>query len=240
MKFLIIDCFNFTLIGYAVVKNGDAPIEVALPRILNSMLNRLERDFPFHQMFGCWDTYGGTFFRKDKNSNYKANRDHTQFDFEQVESTSIIFEQHGVRNIKVPNCEADDAMFVLCQILKEENPKNDITLVSRDRDLIQIVQSDYAERIWDVCKKQLIEIPTYSIVDFKCLVGDRSDGISGVAGIGKKTALQVLCGFKRLTESQQEVFESCKDIIDTTRHPRFAEIKNYIKKELENDKKCNN
>ena len=239
MKYLIIDCFNFTLIAYAVAKNSENPID-ALPSILNSMLRRLERDFPFHVLYGCWDTYGGTFFRKEKNPDYKANRDHTLFDFKAVEAMDEVFAKHGVINIKVPECEADDAIYILCQILKEENPKNDITIVSRDKDLIQIVQNNYADRIWDVCKKQLIDIPNYSIVDYKCLVGDKSDGISGVAGIGKSTALKVLCGFKKLTEEQTRVFESCKDIIDTTRHPRFEEIKEYLKKEIEHDKKFDN
>lgn len=232
MKYLVIDCFNFTLIAYAVAKNSGTPIEESLPNVLNSMLRRLKKDFPFHLMYGCWDTFGGTSFRKNINPDYKANRDHTLFDFKQVEAMDYFFDKQGVINIKVPSCEADDAIFILCKILKEQDSKNDITIVSRDKDLIQIVQNGYADRIWDVCKKQLIDIPTYNIVDYKCLVGDKSDGISGVSGIGKKTALQVLCGFKKLTEEQTKIFESCKDIIDTTRHPRFEEIKEYLEKEI--------
>lgn len=64
-------------------------------------------------------------------------------------------------------------------------------------------------------------------------MGDTFDGISGVKGIGKKTALQVLSGFKKLTEEQAKTFESCKDIIDIQRHPRFGEIKEYLRKEIE-------
>ena len=44
----------------------------------------------------------------------------------------------------------------------------------------------------------------------KSLIGDKSDGISGVSKIGEKTALKILKGEQKLTEEQQIIFEKCK------------------------------
>ena len=226
-KNLIIDCYNFILIAYSVAKSS-GNLEDMLPEVLSRMLKRLIRDFPSYNMYGCWDTPGGTTFRKSIYESYKANRDANKFDFALVQSMESVFDAFGVKAIKVPECEADDAIFLLCNVLKEREPNCENIIVSRDRDLLQVVQKGYADNIWDVSKKDYIHVPIFSIVDFKALVGDKSDGIKGVPKIGEKTAIQVLSGFKKLTEEQQQVFESCKDIVDATRHPRFNEIKRYI------------
>ena len=156
-----------------------------------------------------------------------------KFNFELVQSMESIYNNFDVISIKVPECEADDAIFSLCEVLKERDSDCENIIVSRDRDLIQVVQKGYASDIWDVSKKSFMKIPAYDIVDFKSLVGDKSDGISGVPKIGKKTAIQVISGFKQLTKEQQLIFEKCKDIVDATRHPRFKEIKDYIEELLD-------
>lgn len=226
-KNLIIDCYNLILIAYSVANSFDNS-EEALPNILTKMLKRLDKDFPFYNLYGCWDTPGGTAFRKNLCENYKVNRDSGRFNFELVQAMKSIFDRFYVRSIKVPECEADDAIFVLCSILKEKDHSCENIIVTRDKDLIQVVQKEYADNIWDVSKKCFMTIPSYSIVDFKSLVGDKSDGISGVPRIGEKTAIQVLSGFKQLSKEQQQIFENCKDIVDATRHPQFEEIKKYI------------
>ena len=227
-KYLVIDCFNFTLIGAAIVSGSDN-FEAALKSLLSNMLRKLKNTFPMHDIYGVWDTYGGTAFRKELFPGYKANRDNSKFDYKVIESMSSVYEEFGVVNIKVPQCEADDAIYLLCKILKESDSRNDVTIVTRDKDMIQVVQAGYADSIWDNVKKCYMAIPEYSMVDFKSLVGDKSDGIPGVAKIGEKTALQILKGFKLLSESQKEEFEKFKNIIDASRHPRFDWNYAYIK-----------
>lgn len=227
-KNLIIDSYNFTLIAYSVANNSENPDDM-LPVILNRMLRRLNKDFPFYTLYGCWDTPGGTTFRKKLCDSYKANRDNGKFNFKLVQSMKSVFSDFNIKPIEVPECEADDAIFVLCKVLKEREPDCENIIVTRDKDLLQVVQNKYAEGIWDVTKKAFMDVPAYSIVDFKSLVGDKSDGISGVHMIGEKTAIQVISGFKQLTKEQKKIFESCKDVVDATRHPRFNEIQECIK-----------
>lgn len=231
-KNLIIDCNNFTLIAYSVaINSGD--VEITLSKVLGRMLARLYRDFSFYNLYGCWDTPGGTTFRKELCGGYKANRDHSKFDFELLNSMESVYDKFHVMSIRVPECEADDAIFILCKILKEQDINCENIVVSRDRDLLQVVQKGYADKVWDVSKKCFVTVPAYDIIDFKSLVGDKSDGISGVPGIGEKTAISILNGFKKLTEKQEQIFERCKDIVDATRHPRFNENKKYIEELLD-------
>ena len=105
---------------------------------------------------------------------------------------------------------------------------DNVIIISRDRDMIQVVQEGYADGIWDNVKKGYIDIPYYSIVDFKSIVGDKSDGVSGVPRIGEKGAIKVLTGLITLTEEQKKIFEECKDIIDIRRNPNLPKIEEYI------------
>lgn len=230
MEYVIIDAFNFTLAAASVAmyRADSEDFSSTMINILKSMLYKLQSRFSGADLYAVWDTYGGTKFRKEKYPDYKSTRDKSQMDFEAVKSASSIYDEYGVTNVYVPECEADDAIFVLCKALKK--PDNTVTIVTRDHDMIQVVQSGYSDRIWDNTKKSFMDIPAYSVVDMKSLVGDGSDNIKGVPGIGKVTAMKILTGFKELTEEQKKEFERCKDIIDATRHPRFEENLEYIKK----------
>lgn len=227
MNSIVIDCFNFTMGAYALANNtGDAKNNF-LP-ILRTQLVSLMNKYKGYAGYAVWDTAGGTTFRKEKNTSYKANRDHSAFDFKAIRDSSSLYEELGFKNLSVPQCEADDAIFVLCKKLKEENHKDKVIIISRDRDMIQVVQEGYADGIWDNVKKGYIDIPYYSIVDFKSLVGDKSDGVSGVPRIGEKGAIKVLTGLITLNEEQKKVFESCKDIIDIKRNPNLPRIEEFV------------
>ena len=229
-KVNIIDGFNFTIIAGAAAMRipGDEPIEDKLYTVLFSMLRANKKRFPdTDNWYVCWDSYGGKDFRSNIDNNYKANRDNSSIiDFKAIESSKPLYEEFGMKNITIPRAEADDVINTLCKILKEKNPQINITIFSRDHDMIQTVQSGLAKAIYDPVKKKNMEIPWYSIIDFKALVGDKSDNIPGVKGIGEKTALKILTKAKELTESQKVEFEKYKDMIDFDRNPRKEE--NYF------------
>lgn len=232
MNSIVMDCFNFTMGAYALAKNtGD--VEKNFLPILWTQLIGIQNKYRGYDCYAVWDTAGGTSFRKKKNSEYKAHRDHSAFDFKAIRGSSTLYAEVGFKNLSVPRCEADDAIFALCKNLKEKNPKDKVIVISRDRDMIQIVQEGYADGIWDNVKKGYIEIPYYSIVDFKSIVGDKSDGISGVPRIGEKGAMKILTGLTTLTEEQKKIFEECKDIIDIRRNPNLPKIEKFIAKWLE-------
>ena len=68
---------------------------------------------------------------------------------------------------------------------------------------------------------------------FKSIVGEKSDGVSGVPGIGEKGAIKVLTGLIALPEEQKKIFEECKDIIDIRRNPNLPKIEEFITEWME-------
>lgn len=230
-SYILIDAFNHVLIAASVAlsrTSTEEDFQNMLSAILVGMIQNLKKKFS-GKYYVCWDSPGGTSFRKEKNPDYKANRDHSKINFEAITACSSLYEVYGMQNITIPECEADDLIFVLSQALREQNPQACITVVSRDKDLIQTVQSGYATQIWDPVKKQFQEIPFYSIVEWKALVGDKSDSISGVAKIGEKTALRILSGNLQLTEDQQKQYESCLELVDATKNPNYLKNLKLVK-----------
>lgn len=227
-NFLIIDAFNFVLIAAgASIKYGNKMMDI-FDSIILTMIQKLFKIFPGYKMYACWDEYGGTQFRKDIDSEYKSNRSNKFIDFQSIMEMKKVFEVYNIENISLPYTEADDTIFCLCKVLKEKNKNSLIEIISRDKDLIQVVQAGYADSIYDYTKKSNVEIPWYSIVDYKSLVGDSSDKIKGVHGIGKKKAESILIeymssGKMNLTESQLEEFNKSKLMVDATLHPSYQE-----------------
>lgn len=235
-KFCIIDGNNHIMIAISVARNihesKGMSVEDCTYNLLYSMMRKLKQKFSDHEYFVCFDTRGGTSFRKEIDENYKSNRTYNTDTISTLESSHSVYEDFGVRDMSVSACEADDAMYALAKSLKEKYEGCDVTLVTRDHDLIQCVQAGYADRIYDPSKKKDMDIPFYSIIDYKALVGDSSDCIPGIPGIGEKTAIKIITGMKKLTEEQLQILEKEKDIIDSSRNPRFPELCEIMKERL--------
>lgn len=244
MQNIIIDGFNFSFIGaYIGYKDETDTDEVKLSKtlsVLDGMLNRLDARFPFADIYACWDSPGGTVFRKQLDENYKANRsDKKILGFKEINTIREMFKERGILDFSIEATEGDDAVFALCRALKERSLTCENIIVTRDRDMIQVVQAGYAESIYEPVKKSFIDIPSYPITVFKALVGDKSDNIPGVKGIGEAKAKKLIAehlssGKLALTEDQLEQYERCLKIVDATQHPRFDEnlqvAKSFLKK----------
>ena len=139
-----------------------------------------------------------------------------------------MFKERGISDFSIKATEGDDAVFALCKALKEEHPLCENIIVTRDRDMIQVVQAGYARGIYEPVKKDFINIPDYPVTMFKALVGDRSDNIPGVKGIGEAKAKKLIAnqmkeGKLDLNEEQLEQYERYLKMVDATKHPRFDE-----------------
>lgn len=236
-EYLVIDYSNHVLIGvnaadYAIGSyfedHETAEYKEALYnktyKILDGMLRTLKRTFPDSILIACCDTAGGTKFRRELYPSYKANRTvPKKITHEQMKDLEALYIEWGTQFIHIPEIEGDDAIYVTCKLLKEKDPKNFITIISRDRDLLQVVQAGYADNQYDVSKKQMIEVPPYLVTEMKAMVGDTSDNISGLPRVGEKTALKYLTGMKQMTEEQKAIYENNLNIIDASRHPRLKE-----------------
>ncbi len=179
------------------------------------------------------DVSDETVFRRDIDPNYKAHRDpapeslHTQADH-----IVRIIEALKIPLFRVPGFEADDVMATIAHELKEEDV--DIFLVSRDKDLDQLL----TERVhlFDPVKNEvtnsvsLLEKKGFTpeqAVEIQTLVGDSTDNIPGVHGVGNKTAVKlinlygsadaVLEHADELTPKMSERVKAFKDQLPITR-----------------------
>lgn len=233
MQNLIIDGFNFSFIAaYGAINDKDLPESMKESKtlhIVEAMLRKLTYKYPYARVFSCWDSKGGTDFRKNLDSSYKANRKEKKpITFQTLEKIKDMLAQEGVINFSIDRAEGDDAIFVLAQALRDARPGDENIIVTRDRDMLQVVQAGFANSVYDPVKKSLIKVPDYPITTFKALVGDKSDNVPGVVGIGEVKAKKIISkyfitGKLELDESQAAQYERCLLMVDATKNPSYKE-----------------
>jgi len=146
----------------------------------------------------------GPSFRKKIYEEYKANRSEMPEDLAvQIPFMKDIVRAYRIASLEVPSFEADDIIATLVKRFSK-NPIN-ITIVSGDKDLMQLVSSkvtvldtmrDIRYGIKEV--KEKFGVPPNELLDVLALAGDSSDNIPGVPGIGLKTAASLIQDFKTL------------------------------------------
>ena len=234
MRQVIVDGNNYMQIAIFAAKKADKgdPTVATTQRILTVMIKGLMSLFgEFSDYYVAWDSTGGTQWRKDLDDDYKAGREHHRHSnlVELTEASKDVFANFIFTQVEVEKSEADDLMYILAKILTEAGHK-DIVLVTRDHDLIQTVQDGYACKIWDCVTKKALAIPPYNIVDYKALVGDSSDNLKGVPGIGDKTAKKMLLeGFDR------SIIEETRKVVHIPSNPSFEAWEILIKEALAKD-----
>ena len=145
-------------------------------------------------------------FRKEIYPQYKANRSAPPEDlvpqFSRIEQLIRSFEIHSYRQSGI---EADDLIATLCRKWCKVSPQHRAIIVSSDKDLMQLVNDQVT--IWDTMTdkrygaKEVEEkfgVRPDQIRDYLALVGDSSDNIPGVPGIGPKGAGELLKSFEQL------------------------------------------
>ncbi len=172
----------------------------------------------------------GKTFRHEKYDSYKAGRREVPEELKlQFPVAKEVLDALGIKYFEIDNFEADDIIGTLASIV---DSKDDFvaTIVSSDKDLLQLIsdkcqvkllkQSDYIRMDKDEFKKRYGGIDPINMIDLKALMGDSSDNIPGVRGIGEKTAVKLLSEYKTL--------DNLYDNIDN--------IKGATKKKLIDDK----
>lgn len=142
--------------------------------------------------------------RKEIYKDYKANRQEAPQDLLlQLPIAMEWIEKMGLVNISYDGYEADDAIASLAHLAKSQNLKTKI--ISHDKDLYQLIDEDTflldpiknTEIHERECQDKFGVLPQ-SFVDYQSLVGDSSDNIPGVKGVGAKTACKLLEHFGTL------------------------------------------
>src|SRR5262249_38602779 len=166
----------------------------------NMLLLLLEQEKP-DAIYVCWDAPGKT-FRDEKFDQYKAHRPEIGEDLRvQFPVAREIVQAFGVGAAEIPGFEADDLIGTLARIGLEQG--FEVVIVTGDSDQLQLVKEGVSVRmtrtgvsdtdIYDAQKvRDKYGVGPEQIAEFKALVGDTSDNIPGVTGIGIVTAAKLL------------------------------------------------
>ena len=157
-------------------------------------------------LFCAFDESLGSGFRHQLCADYKANRelpdDALAF---QLNACRQLCRVLGVSEMASTTYEADDLIGAVAANVREMSGQP--VIVSRDKDLTQLIQS--GDLYWDFGKSQpqtqdqlesQFELGCGQMADYLALVGDSSDNIAGVPGVGAKTAKQLLSHFRSVND----------------------------------------
>lgn len=189
------------------------------------LMKMLEEEKPTHVLV-AFDA-GKTTFRHETYKEYKGGRQKTPPELsEQFPFIRELLNAYGIATYELENYEADDIIGTLSKIAEKDNYV--VKIISGDKDLTQLA-SDRTT----VCitKKGITDIEEYTpkhikekyglsseqIIDMKGLMGDSSDNIPGVPGVGEKTAIKLLKEFhtvENLMESLDQVRGKLKEKLE--------------------------
>jgi 5'-3' exonuclease len=166
-------------------------------------LRAMQLHYPRTYKTMLWD--GRAQWRIDLYPDYKANRDSNPKMKAMREAykaqrayIETLVKALGIDQVKSPICEADDLAAAYAQYFSKQSKS--VRLITADRDWLQLINANVC---WhDPVRDRLITLETFEketgfahpkqIVDLKCLMGDTSDNIKGVGGIGEVGAKKLL------------------------------------------------
>lgn len=204
-KFVLIDgnsIMNRAFYGVPDLTNQDGLHTNAIYGFLNIMFKVMEEEEPTH-MLVAFDLKAPT-FRHKMYEEYKGTRKPMPEELrEQVPVLKEVLEAMNIKIYAKEGIEADDILGTMAR--RGEKDGFDVSVVSGDRDLLQLATDKIKVRIpktkagktvvEDYHTAQVIEkygVTPLQIIDLKGLMGDSSDNIPGVPGVGEKTAVKLL------------------------------------------------
>lgn len=170
----------------------------------NTLIGYLAQKRPTH--FAVAFDHGLETFRQELDPTYKSNRPPAPEDLApQFELCAQIAEALGAAVYRRAGFEADDLLAALAKQLVKKGA--DVVIVTADKDLSQLVREDGRIKLYDLARARSIDanavreqfgVSPHQIPDYFGLVGDAVDCISGVPGIGAKSAAALLQAFGSL------------------------------------------
>ncbi|MFZ5516815.1 MAG: DNA polymerase I [Candidatus Zhuqueibacterota bacterium] len=156
-------------------------------------------------------------FRHELYPEYKATRQKMEDSLvDQLPRIKQVVNALNIVSVEVPGLEADDVMGVLAKMAEAENMET--FLVSADKDFRQLVSPlikiynpkkglDSIEILDEAGVANKMGVPPARVIDYLALVGDSSDNVPGVAGVGPKTAVDLLKQFEGIEDLYQRLDE---------------------------------
>ena len=212
----VIDTFGFFFRSYFALpplRNSDGFPTGLLTGFIN-LVDSLHRDHATDYLVFALDSKGKT-FRNELYPEYKANRESPPEDLTKQLPIAIKWvEQMGFANLAKEGFEADDIITTVTRIAKEKGLK--VKIISHDKDLYQLIDNGTVVMYDSVKRKEIDEeaciekfgVNPKDFIDFQAIVGDSSDNVPGVKGIGVKGAAKLINVYHTL-EAIYDDIENC-------------------------------
>ena len=171
-----------------------------------------------------WDGDSNSSIRKSLYKNYKENRKRDMNDFKyesflyQKSRIKQYLEEIFVRQVEMPNNEADDLIAFYCKIATDEQ----IIIFSADKDLSQIISKNVTMyspttkqyyKYGDKISINKVDIPHENVLICKIFVGDKSDNIDGVEGLGEKTLVKLFPKLHEMSVTIDEILDDASILV---------------------------
>ena len=234
-KTIILDGSNLLHRSYWV---SSVRRNVSVEQLFINSIKKLGEQFKFKEYICVWDSRqvrGVKNYRRSTDKQYKQNRDkgkNTKV-FSHEPACIELIECLGIKNLNPGMLEADDFIAWLTR----NDQIQDSVVVSSDGDLLQLVSDRCC--VYNPIKDLIISEDNFEdvtsvknvrdFIAFKAIVGDKSDNIEGVSGVGPKRALSLINdGLKNVPKAAAQIIEHNMDLIDLdcglVHHPEEADI----------------
>lgn len=229
---LILDGNNILHRAYHVIKNKKLVENVDTSSVEHwfRMVKGYKESFNPDNIYVTWDkrkNKDGKNFRKELVA-YKANRVTDEIVSARIHSTTDVIitlcDNLGIKTILPNDLEGDDVIYFLSNNMEGKN-----VVVSGDKDLFQLVSKNTS--VYNTNKNEIISldnfeelvgIPHKNYIDYKCILGDPSDNISGLYKYGpiKAKRLAISENWGSLNDDQIKVLETNRILIDLSYGPK--------------------
>ena len=213
-RLIVLDLSNFIFRAFYAIRPLNAPDGTpvnAVHGVLSMFLKLLSEYRPTHILIA--KDSGKATFRKEMFEAYKANRSDPPEDLiPQFEIINELFDKLIVTSSKIERYEADD--IIGSAVTQWKDKFDEVFIASGDKDLMQFVGENV--KILDTMKnltlgnsevEAKLGVRPDQIVDYLSMVGDSSDNIPGMRGIGPKGAVQLL--------KEHDTLEKCIEVKDS-------------------------
>ena len=217
-KIVLIDghsILNRAFYGMPDLTNSEGMHTNAVYGFLNILFKILDEEKPEY-LAVAFDVHHPT-FRHEMYKDYKGTRKPMPEELrEQVPLMKEVLSAMGIKIMELPGYEADDILGTVSK--RSEKAGMEVSIVSGDRDLLQLASDNICIRIpktkhgstviEDYKAKDVVEamgVTPTEYIDVKALMGDASDNIPGVPGIGEKTALSIIAEYHSIENAYANV-----------------------------------
>lgn len=222
-KVILVDGNNLLFRSYyataysgTIMRNSKGFPTNGLYGFINMMLKIMNEENPEYILV-AFDK--GKTFRHDKYDSYKAGRVAMPDDLkEQFPKAKEVLDAMGIKHFEIDNYEADDIIGTVSKIVDEED-EFIATIVSSDKDLLQLISDEVEVKLLKTNSfirmdkeefRKIYQVDPIRMIDLKALMGDSSDNIPGVKGIGEKTAISLLSKYDTLDNLYEHIDEVSK------------------------------